>query len=63
MTKKEFLAIRQRLGLTQGELAKRMRCDQPTVSRLESGEHAISPLRASFMRMVELHESVEKKDI
>ena len=38
MTSTEFRAIRDRLGLSQAELAARLGMTQPMVSRIERGE-------------------------
>ena len=36
---RELIAARGRSGLSQREVAKRMRADQSTVARIESGRH------------------------
>ncbi len=37
----ELIAVRKKAGLTQAELAKRLRCHQSFVARVESGERRI----------------------
>ena len=41
-TAEKLAELRERIGLTQGELAKRMRVSQQLVSRIESGSDNIS---------------------
>lgn len=43
MTGKELKAVRSRLGLTQAELADRLRVARNTVNRMEFGGQAIMP--------------------
>ncbi len=42
MTFAEFKAIRQRAGLTQGQLAQHLRIDPRTVRKYETGDRPVS---------------------
>src|SRR5262245_47607109 len=43
MTRKELREIRGRMGLTQAELAERIRVARNSVARMENGRQAITP--------------------
>jgi transcriptional regulator with XRE-family HTH domain len=43
MNKTELKAIRERMGLSQTEFAARLRMDQGSISRMESGQVIITP--------------------
>lgn len=53
MKPKEFRAIRERMGLSQTELAELMGTNQNTVSRWEIGKCKISEPIARFLRLLD----------
>lgn len=57
MTPEEFRALRERLGLSQEKLARRLDVSQNTVARWESGSRKISGPAAVLLRLfVDMHE-------
>jgi len=52
MTGFEFQRLRERLGVSQAELAERMGTTRASVSRWEGGERPISELVARFLRLL-----------
>jgi transcriptional regulator with XRE-family HTH domain len=54
MTGAEFLAIRQRVGLTQTDLAERLRLDDlRTIRRYEKGERSVSGPVSLLMELLD----------
>lgn len=53
MTSTEFHQIRQRLGLTQAELAELMGTRYQHISRIERGEREPTVQQAAALRLVE----------
>ena len=49
---KEFRIIREKMGLTQGELAELMGTNQNTISRWEIGLRSISETVARFLKLL-----------
>jgi len=59
MNKKELKAIRERMGLKQTEFAARLRINQGSVSRMESGEMIITPPMELLIELVAKEAGVE----
>jgi len=59
MNKTELRAIRQRMGLTQTEFAARLRMNQGSVSRMESGKMIVTPPMELLIEMVAREARVE----
>jgi transcriptional regulator with XRE-family HTH domain len=61
MTGEEFKNIRIELGLTQGQLGKRMGMSLtkkgycPAISRIETGEREPTNIHAAFLREIQLN--------
>ena len=54
MTPEAFVAIRRRYGLTQRQLARRLRIeDERTIRRYEAGERAVSGPVSLLMEMLD----------
>lgn len=53
MTAAEFRAIREKLGLTQAQLAAVLGVRQEHISRCQTGKEPISPLIALAMRAID----------
>ena len=53
MTPAELRALRERLGLSQGELAKRLGIDRNSVWRKEHGQRAITERDCIMLRQIE----------
>ena len=53
MTPAELRALRERLGLSQGELAKRLGIDRNSVWRKEHGQRAITERDVIMLRQIE----------
>lgn len=58
MKPKEIKALRESLGLTQGQLAKQIGVEWHTVMRWERGRHKPSPL--ALERLYQLRDSLPK---
>jgi transcriptional regulator with XRE-family HTH domain len=52
MTQKRVRAIREAMGLTQAEFAKRLRVSRNTVARMEVGLQVITPVMALLLSYV-----------
>ena len=63
--RRELIDARKRAGLTQAQLAERLRCHQSFVARIENGERRVDVVelvtlaRAIGIRAVDLLEAVE----
>lgn len=53
LTPAELRALRERLGLSQGELAKRLGIDRNSVWRKEHGQRAITERDVIMLRQIE----------
>jgi transcriptional regulator with XRE-family HTH domain len=56
MDKDQFRRKRERLGLTQTELAKRLGKSRPTIARYESGELPVPKAIEMALKVVEAEE-------
>ena len=52
MTPDELIALRKKIGISQKELADKLRIDRSAVTRWESGHAVISKSRAEHIRFV-----------
>jgi transcriptional regulator with XRE-family HTH domain len=59
MNKKELKAIRERMGLKQTEFAARLRMNQGSISRMESGEMIITPPMELLIELVAKEHGVD----
>src|SRR5262245_9719150 len=62
MTPKQLRDIRERMGLTQAELAERLRIARNSVARMENGRQAITPSMALLIEYVSKdHEALDRE--
>jgi len=61
MTRKELKTIRSRMGLTQAELAQKLRMARNSIVRMESGRMIITPPMALLISFVAREAAVERQ--
>ena len=55
MTSEEIKALRERLKISQGTLARMIGCSQATVYNWEKGTHSPAPMALAALERINLH--------